>query len=116
MYAQGEESEEEDDKVLMKRFFYREFAQKQVRFEEGSDQVQDQIHVLAPARITSRPVFTPKEKPQKKTGGLKKNYFRPKWQSKHFASVLNTTNSSKALLESQHESLPGRLQMEMLTK
>ncbi len=72
IYVQEEVNEPEDDKVLMKRFDSGEPAQKQIIFEEGSRQVQDQGHVLGDGRIRRIPVFTPEEKQQKKTGGPKK--------------------------------------------
>ncbi len=62
----------------MKRFASGEPAQKKVRFEEGSYQIQDQVHVLGAAKIRRRPVFKPKETPQRKTGGLKRKGTRQK--------------------------------------
>ncbi len=64
--------------MLIKRFASGEPAKKKVRFEEGSCRVQDQVHVLGAAKISRRPVFTPKETPQKKTGGLKRKDTRQK--------------------------------------
>ncbi len=73
MYVQEAVSEQEDDKVLMIRFAFGEPAQKQVRFEETTGQVQDQGQVLGAARVRRRPVFTPKEKPHRKRGLKKKD-------------------------------------------
>ena len=78
MYVQEEVSEQEDEKVLMKRSATGEPVQKQVRFEEERGQTQDQGQVLDASRTTRRRVFTPKERPQKKTSGLRKNDTRQK--------------------------------------
>ncbi len=72
MHIQEEESDQEDDKVLMKRFASGEPMQKQFRFDEEYSQVQDQGQVLGAGRVSRRPVFTPKERPHKKTCGPRK--------------------------------------------
>ncbi len=78
MYVQEELSEQEDDKVLIKRFASGESEQKQVRFEETTGQVQDQGQVSGAARVRRRPMFTPKEKPHRKKGPKKKS---TRWKS-----------------------------------
>jgi len=62
----------------MKRFATGEPVQKQVRFEEVPNQVENQSQVLGTTQTRRRPVFTPKERQPKKTTGTKKKENRQK--------------------------------------
>ncbi len=115
MYFQEEVGEHEDGNLLIKHFVSGEPAQKRVRFEEGSVQVQDQGYVICAARIRKRTAFIEKYKPQKKTGGLKGKIQGRSRLSKNLASMKKAAISSTAVQGHQQEISSVKLQMETLT-